>query len=571
MEEGQMERTTVNEADVAAAAQIDWSRVCEKLALGLAKKIPTVGEAVGQIVVAFWPHSEPSIWESIVAEVERLVEKKILEFEYQRDEQEINGLKKTIERFHNADPPEKGNQLDIAIGKADDLFTKLTGSNNKTQLIPLTVVVSHLHLTLLAERQAHGAEIFAAPYDPDWQTELSDQRTAYETFFRSVYREWWAWRSSKISADWGRTQTGPITWEAWGHAKDSFSGAELTYSEGLNSVSNFFERTMLAGKRMFENNARAEMAAALASTFLLHLYDPTTAGDKPHVDPALAFIELGPFGPPTLGLEGKGNLEIAEQDVPGKLSSITVNSWNSIDGFQLHYTDHDGMFCGGSGGAPGQASVPDEAHCTGIRARFSNGIMFEAEIGFSDGTTAGPYGNKGHWTGPEIKATAGPAYALCRGGYASGSGPSGTTGTQLAVFTFAYQSMLEDPQRRFLLNAGEHLSTWDYLTSPNGYYCVLQGDANLCIYEGFESPNEKWPGVWCAEVGRPIGSYCLLLRNDGDLCVYEGDTPPTGSSPIWQSGVAPGPGSYFAFLDANHLKVFSGTPAKPGRCIWSTP
>lgn len=561
----EIDQTTVNEVDV----QINWDQVCENLAIELAENIPEVGKAVAFLMSAFWPSSGPSIWQSIAAEVEKLVDRRILEFELQRDEEEISGLKKTIERFHNNKPPEQGSELDIALGKADDLYAKLTGSSNAIQLIPLTVTVSHLHLTLLAERQAHGAEVFSEPYDPKWQEELTDQRIAYEKFFRSIYQKWWTWRSSQVSADWGRSQTGPFSWEAWGYAKDGFSGAELKYSEGMNSVSNTFENSARAGKQMFENNARAEMAAALAPTFLLHLYDPTTAGDKPHVDPALAFIELGPFGPPTLGLEGKGNVHVSEQDVPGKLSSITVNSWNAIDGFQLHYTDHDGMFCGGSGGAPGQASVPAKAHCDGIRARFSNGIMFEVEIAFSDGTTAGPYGDKGGWSGPEIKATAGPAYALCRGGYASGSGPSGTSGTQLAVFAFAYQSMLEDPQRRFLLNAGEHLSTWDYITSPNGYYCVLQADANLCIYEGFESPNAN-PRVWCAEIAHPIGSYCLQLRNDGNLCIYEGDTPPSQSDPLWQSGVAPGPGSYFAFLDTDHLKVFSGTPANPGSCIWST-
>lgn len=556
-----------------------WESTARTIALSLSGKIPEVGGAVAFLVSKYWPDNKPTIWQQIQAQVQTLVDISILKDEYERDALSIDGLKTTMNRYIDDVAPQKGITLTVALGKADDLFSKLTKSSNAIHLIPLSVVLSQLHLLLLAEQNQHGTVIFsepgknAVPYNPRWADELTQQRIKYRKFFRDIYQQWWTWRISNIEADWGRSFSFPVAWTAYGSAKDKFLDLELSYSDSENSVTDYFKGAALGGQSMYQNRARADMAGALAPTFLLNLYDPKTANDVPDVDPALAYFSLGPYCPATLGWNKDGRVSIAKRDVPGKLTSFTIQAGNSIDLLQLHFDGHDGVPSGhATGGSPGTIGVPTDRHCTGFQASINNQLLFSITAQFSDGSSYGPYGNAGHWSGAVVDMTVNDAYALYGGEYTEGNGPSSTSGTSLIQLSFCHASRLNNPQVKSCLTNANYLKTWDYLVSPGGkYYCVMQADANLCTYLGIGSPNAE-PVVWDTDTPRPIGDYYLIMQSDGNLCLYAGEGPPNSSPCIWESGVTGPIGDYFVVLDDEaRLHVYAGKPNAPGANIWSSP
>lgn len=558
---------------------IDWITVSELVAQGLAERIPVVGAAVSYILSTFWPSgNDNSIWDSIAQRVQALVDQAILGAELEAHSEALAGLQVTMHRYTVDMPPEQGATLVDALGKADDLAQALMTDSNHIHFLPLTVALSQLHMTILAEQQQHGTTIFAepgqppGPHNPSWDAQTTEQRIAYETYFPQAFSDWWTWRAAQIEEHNGRTWA-PWVWSAHGSATDNLIGQEIYYSDNANSNSDYYRDVAYAAYFRFVNQARAEMARAISPTFLLNLYDPITANNRPNVNPSIAYLTLGPLCPASLGLNGTGNVQIAASDVPGTITGVTIQAGNAIDGFQLHYTDHDGVFSGGgSSGGPGNVAIPSGGYPTGVQATFNNLVMYEVAVDFSDGSSTPSYGNAGGWTGVTANGTVSAPYQLYAAEYSTGGGPSGATETDLLQLHFVHSSLLANPQRKSVLVTGEYLPTWDYLGSEWGdYYCVMQSDANLCTYAGLGSPNTG-PEVWNSNSPSPGGEYYLIMQGDGNLCIYAGHGPPNAGGDIWQSGVTGPLGDYFAILDKDAcLKVVAGTPAVPGAVLWSTP
>jgi hypothetical protein len=405
--------------------ELNWSVVGETVAQGFASNIPVVGGAVTFLLGEFWPGSGNSIWSEIQEQVQTLIDAAILQAEYQQDQESIDGLKETLLRYLDDEPPQKGDTLTGALQAADLLYAQLTESSNAIHLIPLTVALSHLHLLILAEQNQHGTVIFSSPnqppgvYNTKWGDQLTEQRLNYKSFFEKILDQWWSWRRPLIYSEYGRTWA-PIVWSAHGKGVDDHANLETYYSDSSNSNGDTFKDVAIGIETMYARRAWADMASALSSTFLLNLYDPVTAGDPPDVNPKLAIFSLGPFSPGTLGMDKFGTVNVSQTDVPGKVTAFTIQSGNSIDLIQLHYQGHDGIASGpGSNGGPGLVSVPKDDYCTGFNVQ----IMFSIIANFSKANPSGPYGNAGQWSGNEGNGVAGPSYALCGAGYATGPGP----------------------------------------------------------------------------------------------------------------------------------------------------
>jgi hypothetical protein len=95
------------------------------------------------------------------------------------------------------------------------------------------------------------------------------------------------------------------------------------------------------------------------------------------------------------------------------------------------------------------------------------------------------------------------------------------------------------------LNAGEELSTGQYLTSPNGQYqLVMQSDGNLVEY-GPSGP------VWSTGTS---GSNFVAMQTDGNLVVYR-----TTGGAIWSSNTVDGSPAILALQDDSNLVVYQGS------------
>lgn len=420
----------------------DWTNVGRDIALKLADKIPEVGSLVAFILGKVWPSNEPSIWDQISGQVKSLVDQEIVDLEMSLNRASINSLKDSLDDYNNAIGTQRGPALQTAIGKAEGIYETLTCSTNNIQFIPMVVTVSHLHLGLLAEQEAHGKEIFGEGENPKWKQELTDWSGKYTDFFRGIYPQWLTWRQSKITTDHGKTYNPPLGFTSWSKASDSLSGDTINYEEGMDSADDFGAAAEAAALRM-KNRAIADMAGALASSFLINVYDPKTRNDPPIVDPTLAVLTLGPFCSASLGLDRRGNVSINNTDAPyGQVTSITVREYNAIDGFQLHYLGRDGYFCGSrTGGEPHEPGPGTGVHMTGICGGFAKGLMFWVNIYFSDGGNSGVLGNRAGWSGTSFNAVFDSAYEIVSAGYAEGSGPGGTSGVGLIMLTARHASL----------------------------------------------------------------------------------------------------------------------------------
>jgi len=450
-DEPRFEAGEFHRLDLAVSA--DWTETARTVALSLAGKIPEVGGAVVYLLGQFWPSNAPTIWAQIQSQVNATVNAAILTAEIARDQASFSGLLTTMNRYVSSSPPEAGAELVAALGKADDLYAALTQSSNADQLIPLTVALSQVHLTLLSERNQHGTVQFNQAYDPRWATALSAQREEYRQYFRAIYPQWHAWRESQVTASWGTTR-GNV---AYGDAIDELvPGSALHFEEGMNTNHDYYKVSALAVRERLLNRAIANMAATFAPTFLLNLYDPATWDQPPDVDPQLANLVLGPYSAASMGQNPTPSSSSTNlKDTDGFVSAINLRALNSIDGFQLRYVGRDGIYSGSSTSERAAQNyivgLGEGGHFTGLDVRFNNQLMYWVAIHRADGSVDGPYGNAGNWRGAQDSAVVDPSYALVGAEYAWGSGPSGTVGTASLRLHFAYESLMQPAPPDFTL------------------------------------------------------------------------------------------------------------------------
>lgn len=127
------------------------------------------------------------------------------------------------------------------------------------------------------------------------------------------------------------------------------------------------------------------------------------------------------------------------------------------------------------------------------------------------------------------------------------------------------------------LNAGEYLTTGQYLQSPNkNYLAVQQKDGNFCIYKG--SPTRYQGGaLWCHNVVGPGAQFFTRLHSDGNLCTYHGTT--TAGATTWcTNAVAKGGQFLLQEQDDGNLCVIHkvqvrlpGVPAGAGPATFQGP
>eukprot|EP00299_Pterocystis_sp_00344_P015693 c7846_g1_i1.p1 GENE.c7846_g1_i1~~c7846_g1_i1.p1 ORF type:complete len:568 (-),score=106.36 c7846_g1_i1:50-1630(-) len=462
---------------LTGASSIDWNELAKKMAVIALRKIPYIGQALAALVSFCWPPSEKQdIWDTLKDRVVAVVDSKILDFEISERQEELQGFKKTLERYASAGNSERGAMMASMLTNADTMFEKLRSSPNALHLLPFVAVFAQIHMTLLAERYHHGSEIFPGDQNEAWWLkELQDTYTEYVTHLTSGYDTWLAWRVTQVEAKtWLSHHPMAIppfySCMSEGSATDALTGATIHYSVDLTCTEQTLIRdAVFAIKDMWLNRAKADMASSLSGAFFLHYYIPGNSNMSPIVFNQLQTLKLGPYSPATLGQSyarassSSGGLgeNIDSFTLPGDVAqaqkgvrSMLVREYNSIDGIQMTYGAFDsnsgavissvswaGTFSGNpKGGAPHTIDLADNQHFIGFQMMFANGLLTSVDVAKSDGTTTGLLGNRGRWSGITVDATVDDVYGLTGARFVEGSGPSGSKGTQLVELEFRYRT-----------------------------------------------------------------------------------------------------------------------------------
>lgn len=424
-----------------------WNNRIKSISEAAAKKIPYVGAIVSFAIGQLWPTDKADIFSLIKDQVQGLVDQAILNKEMEERKHEIEGLNDTMNQYVDAGNHEKGGFMTSMLTQLNIMHHKLTESTNSIHLIPLTITIANIHLTLLRERLSHGKEIYTEDNTTVWQKDLTKRYQDYHKFFLEIYPKWKTWRESKIEIKW-YTDKNPTTvppffyWAAHGYAKDTFAEEQpIHYRDDFNSIETTFQGVCQAIKESWMNDAIAKIAASIATTFTLHRYIPGREDEPAIVDPNLETIWMGPYSLSILGNDSKVSYAVNVEDQPGELKQVYIREYNSIDGMQLIYTDHSGNFIGNpKGGEPHYLPTTQDKYVIGMKMRFSSGIICRLEVLFSDGSSSGMLGNRKNWSGTDVDAVVESNYKLVCGAYKTGAGPSATTGISVIKLGFKYSN-----------------------------------------------------------------------------------------------------------------------------------
>ena len=176
-------------------------RILKKDPAGKKEKHERYGGIIATVLGFLWPEDssgEVDIWSLVLSDVEELVNVSILNLELHEREADFLSVRSYLIRYSRESTiTEKGNDLSIALAKAQDIMNHLTLSTNKYELLPITIVGATLHCVILREWLAHGVRFYGSA-DPAWLYELQTNVAYYQTFFNYTYPLWRSWRATMI-------------------------------------------------------------------------------------------------------------------------------------------------------------------------------------------------------------------------------------------------------------------------------------------------------------------------------------------------------------------------------------
>ncbi|WP_353979665.1 hypothetical protein [Salinicola endophyticus] len=421
-----------------------WSSLIQAEVTSVTSKLPYIGTAVSSLVRSFWPSNRPSIWDQIRDQVSEMVDQKILAFELQEREGDIDGIKTTLHNYCDAKTHEKGMLLSAVLAQCNTLSSHLRGSKNSVQLTPLIVTSASIHLTVLSERLYHGEILYNEDNVDVWEKELTEMYECYAVFLSDAYSKWKEWRFDQITCKYYTTKY-PIpippffSWETHGEVLDALTNKKISRSEKLNGSETYYKESVEAIKRLWGNSANASMIISVAPSFLFHKYIPERAKENAVVPDGMRSFIMGPYSATTLGLAIPSFCNTDTDDLNGDVTQFLVREYNTIDALQFVYGDRKGNLIGNSeGGEIHIIETPGGAYPVGMKMRFIPNILCSVNIKFSDNSESGELGNRFNRSGCVADATVQNGFKLVGGSFRKGVGPSSTTGPGVIQLSFEY-------------------------------------------------------------------------------------------------------------------------------------
>ncbi|CAE7502513.1 dfa [Symbiodinium necroappetens] len=375
------------------------------------------GGIIATVLGFLWPEDssgEVDIWSLVLNDVEELVNVSILNEELHEREADFLSVRSYLTRYSRESTiTEKGNDLSIALAKAQDIMNHLTLSTNKYELLPITIVGATLHCVILRERLVHGVRFYGSA-DPAWLYELQTNVAYYQTFFNYTYSLWRSWRSTLIDQK---------VYEGSRQVSDCSSvvtdklvqiGNDVHVHDGMQGSDNrCVEIGNMTAKRIL-NQVSAAMAKAMQPIAYLQRYVPGMEKVAPTILPALEFITVGPYAAVTQDLQD-GSRQVGSNNWwtinetgflgPGKIrkASAWAHGCNFVDYFKLTYDDGREETSGVTSNTKGSNcedwAYPDryihtiELHFIDGSDSWADSQVVNMKLFFSDGY------NTGNWYG----------------------------------------------------------------------------------------------------------------------------------------------------------------------------
>ncbi|MCO5552966.1 hypothetical protein L7F22_006486 [Adiantum nelumboides] len=444
---------TTSDVDVRAS---DWNNRVRDAAIKIASKIPEVGTVVSFLMNFFWPEDKIDIFQSLKADMTKLIKKEILEYELNRHQGELDGLRDIIQRYQAAETHEKGNLLDIWITDADMLSAIFRVSNNNISLIAPTITLALLHLSGLRERLDFGKDLYAEDNTKQWKQDLEDMYKTYIVdFLPTIFQQWKVWREDQIQINQWLSEhvtTIPPFFLYVTHATvvDAVTGETIEFIQDDLNARTYFQSVCEDHKTRMKNDAFAEMAGAISTTF--EFRDLLPENDRINFfkfdKTVFGRVFKGPYAYHLCftdssfnHMDTRPNQDDYSQD-SGPMSKIIIREWNSIDAMQFIYADRQGQLAGNpKGGMSHEIDVATKP-VNGLRMGFTDAILAYIQINYYDGTTSETYGNRGGWQCKEATAMGPSAYKVNSWSYRVNLGPSGTYGP--GVIQLEYTTQMDD-------------------------------------------------------------------------------------------------------------------------------
>lgn len=375
----------------------DLSRMAVLAAIG---KIPTFGAGIAAVVGVIWPEKKPTVEDLVKASEERMkawVHGVIDEYDRALLKSKVGSLRHNLKEYLDADEQsERQTWLDTCLGQFNDGKELFIGRKYTPGSVGLVADLATMHLALLRERVVKSKEIFGEKKVniEKHKQALKDAITDYQGFIRNVAVPGeMKWRESMMEiVDLPQDALGRISTVI----RDHVAREVQSFAKGLGAGAGG-DHTVLVHyyKEQALNSYRAALQRNVGDPALLwSMLDP----DREHVLPIPLDREPVWVGPST-GLVYKEHNEHGArhdrwEDRPGRLSKVHVRAGNEVDFLKFYYDGHEGNGVGNTGGgAPHDVGVPEGKYITRVETWWDwelSGIKFH----FSDGTSAGPFGNR---------------------------------------------------------------------------------------------------------------------------------------------------------------------------------
>jgi hypothetical protein len=135
--------------------EFDWNDDAKIVVTTGLEMIPEVGDILGGLVDIFWPSSKVDVWGEIKAQVEALVDKKILDSVYQQVSEDLQGLNNTLILYLSAiktgTPSEILTQWQITRTAFTQALPHFQSIDYQLPLLPLFAQFANLYLTILRD------------------------------------------------------------------------------------------------------------------------------------------------------------------------------------------------------------------------------------------------------------------------------------------------------------------------------------------------------------------------------------------------------------------------------------
>ena len=221
---------------------------------------------------------------------------------------------------------------------------------------------------ILRIRIVAGVSLYGS-YDPSWEGDLPGAVAFYQTYFNSMYTEWYSWREDKIttSSDSRRRGSRRRT-KCDAYVNDGLTG-DSYHVEVHNGIDIYNSNTLIfcgdsvvdwQKLRMIREYARS-MVASLQPMMSLQRFIPGMENKPVQVLPEIETVTLGPFAPYTQFID-----DVVYRDTflgssvpcdapdgfggPGNITEVDFRSGDEVDKFDIHYEDRQECYAGSSAG-----------------------------------------------------------------------------------------------------------------------------------------------------------------------------------------------------------------------------